>query len=670
MNPASTAESPDLPPAAPPAQKELNLDPVRALRMHRLPAIAVAALVTLGVFGFGLSRRPYYETQALIYVQPEKTRLVSDNSQDVYDSSRYESYIQQQLQTIPRSDILAQALAQPQAQAWRFPHEPLQVAIIRLQHSLKVERVEQSYELSIGLSGNNPNAIAGMVNAICDAYIHGERADELAQTDQQLQILNADRDHITAELTNDRQQQAALSVTLGVADTTASDTGNPFDTGLVELRSDLAKAVAAHDLAVADLDAIGSGHANAAENLGAAASALVNTDPGLASFKQSTAQRSSVIASQMSGLKPENPLYQQDQTELDQLDRSLLTMEQHVRARAIRQVEQDREQEVRRTAAVVARLQAQLATNTAAATRATPELQHAAELAADITRLQTRYNTVDNAISSIELDKDTSGLVHVLLPALPPLAPKTSLKRTILAAALPLGVIAGIATAMALLMFDPRIFIAKDISRTLRFYPLATLPSRDEVGKIVSDEFLLRLLAGVDQIHRADRCQTFVFTSASAGEGLNDLVESLARKMQRLGYSVVTMKAADLIEEDKLSSGIMPAAGATPRPSSTHESFILQKIDSLKKQADFVLIEARPLLASSVAEFTARLCDVVILIAESGKTTRTELRAAVDLIRRLRTPGMAAVLCKLLLRNADTAFIKAVESVEADRTEA
>jgi len=307
MNPASTQQWPESPQqlslGAGNPTKDRSLDIRRSLRMHRMLAAVVAIAVFVGIFSFGLSRRPYYETQALIYVQPMKTKVITDTTEGIYDPSRYETYLQQQLQTVIRADILADALSKPATRAWRFRGEPEQAAIARLQHSLKVERVEQSYELSINLSGSDPVAIADVVNAVSNAYIRGERADELAQSDQQLQILQDELQRVSTDLNNDRKEQAQLSVSLGVADTTG-DTGNPYDVQLVELRSELAKATAAHDVALAQYESIENGKSDATQNLRAAADEIMATDPALASVKQTIGQRRSLLTSQMAGLTP------------------------------------------------------------------------------------------------------------------------------------------------------------------------------------------------------------------------------------------------------------------------------------------------------------------------------------------------------------------------------
>ena len=675
MNPASTQQWPESPQqlslGAGNPTKDRSLDIRRSLRMHRMLAAVVAIAVFVGIFSFGLSRRPYYETQALIYVQPMKTKVITDTTEGIYDPSRYETYLQQQLQTVIRADILADALSKPATRAWRFRGEPEQAAIARLQHSLKVERVEQSYELSINLSGSDPVAIADVVNAVSNAYIRGERADELAQSDQQLQILQDELQRVSTDLNNDRKEQAQLSVSLGVADTTG-DTGNPYDVQLVELRSELAKATAAHDVALAQYESIENGKSDATQNLRAAADEIMATDPALASVKQTIGQRRSLLASQMAGLTPKNPLYQQDQQELQRLDLSLSTLENELSVKAAHQLQQKLQLEERRTADIESRLSQQLAAKTSIATGATPELQHAADLAADITRLQARFNEVDNAINSIELEKDTTGLIHIIVPAVPPVAPKTSTRRLILGAALPLALILAIAAAVLASKIDPKIYIGKDIANQLGFYPMATLPDNAEVDRVAKDEFILRLLAGIDQIHRIDGAKTFVFTAASSDASVTDLVSSLSRKMQRLGYRISSIPASELIENHELSSGFFTADQMTvaEAPEVTHENFVVQKIEAIKKEADFIFIDALPLLSSSESEFAARLSDVVILVAESGETTRSQLRSSFALVTRLHVPGAAAVISQLSLRHADDEFISAIQSLEQRRSRA
>jgi len=184
----------------------------------------------------------------------------------------------------------------------------------------------------------------------------------------------------------------------------------------------------------------------------------------------------------------------------------------------------------------------------------------------------------------------------------------------------------------------------------------------------VRDEFILRLVAGFDQVHRTDGATTFVLSAVSIGEDITDIVASVARKMERIGYRVIHLKASELIEKSSQLKDQEVAQLPVPSPGTVgeaqHENFVVRNIEKIKQSTDLLFIEALPLLSSAESEFTARLSDVVVLVAESGRTTGPELASSVALVKRLRIPGLATVLSEVGLRNADSEFIAIVHSVQ------
>ena len=669
-------------PAPGPSLNDFKREFIRSIRMHRVLALSIGSVVFLALVAFGSKRAPYYKTSALVYVQPMKTKAESIDGS--YDPSRYDSYIQQQLQTIRRSDILTAALKEAATRAgrdlWSLPGESEQSAVARLQNDLKVEREEGSYQLSIGLSGGNPVAITTVVNAVIDSYISKERLDELAQSDQQLQVLKKDQVGILEELEQTSQEQVQLSTTLGVADL-AADSGkasNPFDAQLTQLRTELAEARAAHAVADAKLSSVTGATAESTNSLNAAAEEKFANDPGLAALKTTISQRRSILATQMAGLTPKNPLYKQDQDELKLLDKLLETNSSELRAKATQQVLGELRLQAASTGDIEARLASQLQHETMVASGATPKLQRAAFLAAKVTRLQRRLTDVDNAISALELEHGSSGLVHLLLPAEQPLKPLASRKWMILAAALPCGIIFGLSAAFLKHKLDPKIYIGEEVAAALSFPPMAVLPSTKEVDATVFDEFMLRLVAGIDHAHTSGGARTYVFTAVSPDTNITDLVASLALKMDRLGYRTMILKASAALQNLAVSHEEGPKGWSETRLAKLSESrltelrrasFVVENLERLKQNVDLLFIEALPLLSSAEAEFAARLADVTILVAESARTTRRELANSLALARRLSVPGIAAVLNDVDLRHADNEFIAVVRNVESRQSE-
>lgn len=508
---------------AEPPGRHLQWEIVRSLHMHRRLALGVGGVVFAILAAFALIRSPSYEATALVYVQPEKARLVTDPSDGAYDQIRYDSYIQQQIQTILRTDTLRDAIEEAAAQAktetWTAPGESRQSAIARLQKQLKVEREMGSYQLSVTLDGRNPYLTTTLLNAVVQTYIAKERADELAQDDRRLSLLVQDRQNILNELNKNSDEQAKLSSSLGVAQppgsqTNSSETSSPYDAQLNELRTQLEQARTAHAVAEAKLSSV-SGPSQGA-SLDAAAEESSTNDPGLAALRQTISQRRSQLATQMAGLTPVNPLYKQDQDELARLDQSLDTLSAELRQKTAAQVLADLKLEAARARDVEVRLSAQLAEQTSLATGATPKLQRAELVAANIARLQARYTEVDNAISALELEHNSSGLVHLLLPADVPSKPKSSHKWLIFAAAFPIGLGCGVYAAWLRRKTDPRLYIGNDVAHVLGFPPMAVLPAgKDMLHERVKDEFTMRLVAGIEQARVSSGARTYVFTPIS-----------------------------------------------------------------------------------------------------------------------------------------------------------
>jgi uncharacterized protein involved in exopolysaccharide biosynthesis len=676
----------------PPSQqlKKLRDEIVRGFKMHKKLAFIVGGTIFLFLFNAGLQRKPYYQTSSLIYVQPAKAKLITDPTGGTYDPTRYDTYIQQQLQTIIRTDILSDALKSVPPGMWAGPGESEQSAVARLQHELKVEREMGSYQLSISLSGGNPYGIATVVNAVTNSYIRKERLDELAQTQQQLEVLLREQKRLETELATSRGTQAGLSTSLGVADT-AGDNGNPYDIQLGELRTQLAAARGAHAIAEAQISSIANHGPESASALKAASDELIASDPGLSSLKQSIATRRSKLVGEMAGLTTKNPLYKQDEDELQRLDQSLENMTNQLREKAARQLQEKYKLESSRTADIVSRLQAQLGQQTAIATGATPKLQKAADLAAQVTRLQAQLTEVDNAIGAIQLENQTSGLVHLLLPAEVPLKPKPSMKLVIMAAAFPFALLFGLSAAWLRYKMDPKVYIGEDVEKILGFPPMAVLPVSDEVNSKVLDEFMLRFVGGLDQAHSLSGARTYVFTSASPNMSIADLVAGLAARMDKLGYRTMVLKAASALKklsvspsvEDDVESSWGEHRLAEPRSSETRlakssesrlsrprrESYVTENIERLKQNVDLLFIEALPLRSSTEAEFAARLADVTVLIAESAQTTRDDLTGTMAVMQRLNVMGVATVLNDVQLQYADSDFLSVVHSVENRQSE-
>jgi uncharacterized protein involved in exopolysaccharide biosynthesis len=644
-----------------------QLDLARSVRLHPRLAVFVGLAVFVLVVGYGFTRKPMYEAQSLSYVEPLSTKLVSDGSQGIYDPSRYDSYIQQQIQTATREDILEAAIAKLPAGTWQEQNESLRSAVDRLSSSLKVQRVGTSYQLSISLMGDDPQKTAAIVNAVTDAYLDKGRKDENARSDGRLQLLQEESQRIQAELQQDRQEQAELSRSLGVADTQVSG-ANPYDMQLAGVRTELVAAREAHDVAAAQLASVTSGGASEA-GLKSVADEALNADTGLAALKTTINQRRAILNSQMAGLTQTNPVYKQDADEIADLDRQLEARTAQLRLSAERRVEDKLRLDLRRTGDVEARLNGQLAQATAQAGSAAPKLQRAAELTSDITRLQARYSTVDDALRGLQLESNGPGTAHLLVAAEVPTAPAANHKLMLLGLALPLGIFAGLAAAILARKRDPRIYTGQDVEIAVGAPPLCVLPVQYEVSDSVMSEYLLRLAAGLERGYRFSGARSFLFTAVSEESDISALVAAIQQKLAELGFKAVAIEAEHVRQtavEERRSRNRKPDSAEMDvhslRAAQT-DGFAISKLERLKLENTFVLIIGRPLLTSADAEYAVSSADATLLVVESGATTGAELKQCALLLQRLKASGVGSIVQNLEAKAGNAEISASIELV-------
>ena len=652
-------------------QPAFDVDAVGSVKRHPRLAAAVAAVVLVLVLAYGLSRKPTYQAESLTYIEPMASKVLNESpTQDGYDSVRYDTYIQQQMQTALRPDILAKAIGKLPPFVWQFPGESIQSAVGRLQGALKVERVSTSYQLSISISNPNPETAAAVVNAVTNTYLEQGRKDEHAVIDQRLQLLGEERQRIQQNLDEDRVEQASLGGALGLANPTGL-VGNQYDTQIAGVQTQVATAREARDAAAAQLAALqGPGGGTNSPALAAAAEELINGDAGLNSMKGTINERKAVLNTQMAGLTTSNPIYRQDQAEIADLDRSLEAATAQLRERTERRLQDKMRADLQRTADIENRLNAQLKQQTATATSAAPKLQRATEIAADIERLNARYGVVDDAMRGLQLESNGPGSAHLSVAAAVPVSPEPSKRKLILLMAFPLAMIAGIGAAVLARRLDPKIYSGPDVEKVLGFLPIGVMPARDEVSERVMEEYALRLAAGLQSAYRTSSAQSFVFTAASSTMEIGPLVRAIEGRLGALGFKALVKDAGSMLHgtnrPQNSQRGLMAQrSNALVRTiDGVRQGFAAEEIDKLKQKFDLLLIDAPPLLNSAETEYLVRCADATILIAESGVTLKSELFQSAVLLQQLNVAGVGAVLQELHLKDADASFRAAVAAVE------
>jgi succinoglycan biosynthesis transport protein ExoP len=661
-----------------------RINVLRSLKVHAITA-SLVAIVTCGLgLAVLLRHKPTYFATAIIYVSPNFPKTLTDDREQQY---QYETYIQQEIHSVTRYDVMVDAIKRLPPGTWRFPGEPEQIAVARLQGSLDIARIGATYEVGITLMGSRPTNLPDIVNAVANTYVEKAKEEEFFGRDQRLDTLRQERARIQSDLDSLLQEQAQIARSLGVAIVNGQG-ANPFDNQLDKMRGDLATAHAQRIQAEAQLSAIENGDPSAPNSaLSAAADEIIAGDPQLNALKTSLGQKRSELLGTLAGLTPNNPLRKQTEEQLAETEAALQKMQSTLRAKAAARLEEKLHAEVNRAATVESRLLHDLQQQTTAATSATPKFQRSEEIKADVERLQARYNLIDERIGNLELESNSPGSVHIFQPALPPLGPAPNKAHKYLPMLFPISILMGVLAAILFDLLDPHLYTGGDVETVMGFAPVGVLFDDREVTQMVYDECALRMAAGIDHAAHATGVRTFVVTAVTTGAGTTSIVGQLGSTLAKLGRKTLTIDASgnsnpvayatvNLADPDRepdfpgertgtelQSTVVTQPLSSKVTPLAT--SFMAKAFQELTNEYDIVLIDAAPILASAESEYLARFADVTILVGESARTTKGELKRAARLLERLNAGGVAVIINKMGLLRAETSLKRDIDEFEA-----
>ncbi len=653
-------------PADHPEQVFFRFDLLRSLQLHGRLAIGIFALAVTLATAYVLRMWPIYEAQSLVYIQPAPPRLMERGPSNSwpFDSNTYESYIQQQVHNVTRSDVLLGALHKLPVTAWRQSAESEQAAADRLGRAIEVTRVGTGYQVSIAVRASDAALAAQISNAVAASFIESATRELRSGDAQRIELLREERDRVLKELASAREEQEDLNKKLGVA-AIGSTNSNPFDEQISQIRAELVKARTANDEAAARLTTMATGQSTSSAALDAAADEIVSADAGMVSMKTSLNQRRSVLITQMANLTPNHPQYKQDAQELAQINASLDSMTKDLRAKAGAHIQQRLKSDLERTSGVEAKLNAQLAQLTAAAGGATPRLQRSNELAADIQRLQSRFSAVDEQYRNLTMENNAPGAVYLSAAAVPPLhASQSGVLRNALVLAFA-GLLLGVVAALTAHNLDPHIYIATDVERVLGFAPMAQLPDFSQVSEIVAEEYMLRLASAVEYAYQHGGLHSCIFTGIAPGSGVTTVATRVTAMLEAMGRSTVLVDASGT--PPPLAAPMNGPEGATDLVATqrgSRTSVLLQQMTQESSEDTIVLSDTAPLLVSGETEYLARFVNSAIVIIQSGVTTREQLREVAVTLQRLQVATVGFVLNRIALPKANPSFRRSVKAVE------
>ncbi len=622
-------------------------DVLRSIKMHPVLASSVAGIAFVLLLLHALTTKPVYEAEAVISEQPELTRLFGDNRTASFDSARYDSFLQEQIQTMQRPDTIVAALNKLPRSTWSEYGLSEQVAVDGVLAQLKVGRVTTSYQVGLTLKGPNSRNVTSIVNEIAATYLNLVHKQIKAERDERTKLLAQEREQVVSELRLAQKDQGTLGTDLGMGDPDgASDS---YNGELTSLRVQLLQARSVHDAAAARLASLSGQSEGQGSALAAMANEILVGDASLSALKASISERHTMLYAQMSGMTYENPLRQKDQEELTELDHSLDEATAKLRLRAERDLKEKLQADLQQTGYVQDRIQAQLSQRIIVATKAIPKLQRAVEISGNLKRLLNRQSEIDDAIRSLQLEQDDAATAHLLSPAQIPPSPQANRQHMLICFSLPLALLLGMTASVIARKCDPRIYTAADVEKILGFPPLATLRAFDEVSEEGMAEDVLRMAGGFQNSYFAHGVHSFLITTVTTDTTIEPLCRVLLESICNTGVSACRTTPANLF----LPKGTSPINNSeflsgsevnTRVPFHVQPSFAMANLTLLHERDGLILIEAATLINSAKTEYIARCASATILVVESAITTKLDLVQAVALLKHIGVSTVGVVV--------------------------
>ncbi|TVQ37792.1 MAG: hypothetical protein EA370_06485 [Wenzhouxiangella sp.] len=650
-----------------------GIKPLDSLHRHaRLVVLIFPLIVMLGLPLVFIQGQPSYQSTGTIQVSPRYMKTLRDDIELEFQSNtQFLQFIQQQARTVNRYDVLElalQRLDQAGHDYWRRDGESERKRIERLQQSLSIRHVRDTYLVQVTLTADRPDGLAELVNAVIAAYLERARQEQVYAAEERVASLRQRESDLLSQIQSMTSQRTVIGQTLGVT-AFNPDEVNAFDRQVRQLNEDLLEARQARIRAESRLNAFLEQRESDTELRSIQESIL--TDPGLNSLKASLNQRRAELLSNTAGMAPNHPARLDAEDELAAIDAEIESREQTLRNHLIAGMEQRHRASTLQARSVEQQLAEMLAEFDTRAARYAEQFNQAVSLNHHLGLLWSELDQVRDRLNFFAAEETSPGFSRLVTTALPPLYPTGTGKKRLLALLLIAAMGISLALPMAIDFLNPRIRTVADAHRALGFAPTGWLIEADSPAheRLATDQ-LRRLASSLIRDHERNGTRIIVLSSARPGGGTTWLVRRLAKTLQALGYPTLAVEAnayrpdavygpgpglVQWLAGDLEQAPVIEGSAMSTLPSGLEQGSqglpLLERLPgllrSLPERHRFIIVDAPPLLTHADAELIAGAGDAVLLVAEAEAVQRGELQRAGRLLQAIDPAVVGSVVNRI-----------------------
>jgi Mrp family chromosome partitioning ATPase len=651
--------------------REFKATPARSLRpgiawqRHRKVGIVLALLLLLiGTPIVWLTVKSSYSAEAVFQVSPSYQKTLSaDKELELQSNSQYREFVNHLSRSLLRYDVLERALGALKAQGIdpRLPSEDTRKCIERLQKTLYVFAIPDTYMVRAGMRSDKKENLHAIVNAVMDAFLETTRNEQIYGSDQRGQMLAERVAVLRSEITDFENRRTALAAFLGLT-TFAEGGANPFDQILALEHERLAQATLERNRAQATLSAFDRQKVVPAA-AGRSVLEMRLQDNGLQSMRNEVIKRNEELMHAIGGLQDGHPAKKPALEEMTDLKRRLQQSESefeksalgNTRSRFVATLEQAQqvERELTQSLGQLQGQASQFASSYREAMRYTTEIKKREQELTDI-RARTNY---------LATESSAFGFTRLITPALPAITPQGVGKTRVLLGLLLASLALMMLIPLAMDFLDKRVITVGDAEKAMQIPAAVWLVDEcDAATSILINDQLRRFASTLRRNQARGARNVYSFSSAKVGGGTTSTVLEVARTLVELGSRTLVIDADSLTGASALNSDALGLTDVMLGRVSAQEAITRQKhfglqlnvvpygqsshsgikrmdvfkaaLQTWSEDFDMVLIDLPPLLPSADAELLIDAIGQVFLIVEAEALNKADVvRARVQLER-------------------------------------
>lgn len=644
--------------------------------IKRVIIIGTATFLILSPLAFLLNKLTYF-TSGTIKIEPVAMTTLSGYENSI--TSYYKDFIQTQIFKIHSKEIIERALnSLPEEKRKLFikGNLPYNKELEIIWRSIGVKAVRDSHLININFTWKTSEGMDELVNAIMKCYLTSVEEEIGNKNNKRLNYLNSELQRLDKEIKVEFNK--LKDITDKTNTSTFSEQFNPYNSRIAYLNE---AYIRAYDAKLQSenryLEVVNEIKNIKAVPLTALIDEMVEKDQSLWDLGFWTYKTLQEMRASLDGMTLQNTDRKYVEDRMKNMSEHLEKLREDVRQRATKVITNKRDYTLKlkeidslslhqSTARTENQLWKDLTEEKLKAAEVSKLMLIGARIETNLKNLRTTYDQVTERIYYLTAESMAPSRLSLVKLAEYPFEPSGATKSKLLALIFMVsyGWIGGLCIFIDLI--DNRIRKSKDIDSALGFKPNWPISSLKD-GNFLETSIAYKtsqpykamesIAVRLNRDHILNKSKVVTFIPTDLGIGTTEIIINLADLLSKTipKVLVVEIKSSGCSLGEKLK---ITAEDKIPYYEKERNIYIYPKLDDeimettkvleildrYRDEFDLILIDSEPILSSGITEFAAINSDVVYIVTHGDYSRYRELRAAVEIIEKLKIQAVSVIL--------------------------